>query len=136
MTKIGGHLLRIQGNACFFCHQPVGNSREIDHFIPWSQYGDGGLPNLVAACRLFNNGKRSILAAPEHLEALMIRNRERAPQLIEISKIFSWQCDFGRSGRIAIAAYMDSPGKDLSGLAGRQDRRPCRHPYFNLTWVS
>lgn len=111
LDRIAEGLLDIQAGRCFYCENSLGKQREIDHFVPWSQSGDDGLFNLVAACPKCNNSKRSILAGADFLAALIERNAQWASDLTSISAERSWPADRARSIRIARAAYLGSPGE-------------------------
>lgn len=112
LERITEGLLDLQAGRCFYCATGVGkNNREIDHFVPWSQSGDDGLFNLVAACRECNGSKSSILAGPDFLEALMDRNTAWVTDLSALADERSWPADRLRSARITEAAYLNSPGE-------------------------
>lgn len=111
LDRIGEGLLDLQAGRCFYCETGIGRNREIDHFVPWSQSGDDGLFNLVAACRGCNNRKRSILAGPGFLERLADRNSTWVGDLDSLADERSWPADRLRSARITRAAYLNSPGE-------------------------
>lgn len=65
-------ILAIQENRCFYCQRLFGsvvyikNRRRVlsvnwDHMVPWSYSGDNSPKNFVAACRLCNSWKGSIM---------------------------------------------------------------------------
>jgi HNH endonuclease len=109
LERIAEGLLDLQRGACFYCHTPIGRSREIDHFIPWTYGGDDGIDNLVAACHLCNNRKRATLAGPQHLTEIIRRNQTRDRDLAALSVERRWPRDPDRTHRIARAAYLRSP---------------------------
>lgn len=109
LDRIAEGLLDLQAGRCFYCETSIGKNREIDHFVPWSQSGDDGLFNLVAACSDCNNSKRSILAGPDFLEALIDRNQSWTSDLSSLATERAWPADRGRSHRITRAAYLNSP---------------------------
>lgn len=111
LERIAEGLLDLQAGRCFYCETGIGRNREIDHFVPWSQSGDDGLFNLVAACRKCNGSKSSILAGPDFLEALMDRNSAWVTDLSALADERSWPADRLRSARITRAAYLNSPGE-------------------------
>lgn len=111
LDRIAEGLLDLQAGRCFYCETSIGKQREIDHFVPWSQSGDDGLFNLVAACSKCNNSKRSILAGENHLRHLVKRNQMWAADLAAIGSERSWPCDDQRSWRITKSAYRGSPGE-------------------------
>jgi 5-methylcytosine-specific restriction endonuclease McrA len=113
LDRVGEGLLDLQHGDCFYCHARIGSRREIDHFIPWSHSGDDGLDNLVAACHKCNNRKRATLPGPEHLHALLGRNRAWTADLAAIADERRWPRDYQRSVRIARTAYLQSPDERL-----------------------
>ena len=42
-------LCDLQSSRCFYCDERIMGRADVDHFIPWSRYRDGGLDNLVPA---------------------------------------------------------------------------------------
>lgn len=111
LDRIAEGLLDFQAGTCFYCSASIARNREIDHFVPWSQSGDDGLLNLVAACRECNSNKRSILAGPDHLESILARNEGWAADLSSLANERNWPCDVQRSSRVVRAAYLGSPGE-------------------------
>lgn len=111
LDRIAEGLLDLQAGRCFYCGTGIGRNREIDHFVPWSQSGDDGLFNLVAACHQCNNRKRSILAGPDFLESLIARNTGWTTDLESLADERSWPADRLRTARITRAAYTTSPAE-------------------------
>ena len=111
LERIAEGLLDLQRGNCFYCHTPIGRSREIDHFIPWTYSGDDGIDNLVAACHRCNNSKRATLAGPEHLAQIIRRNQTWDQDLAALSVERRWPRDSDRTHRITRAAYLRSPGE-------------------------
>jgi hypothetical protein len=109
LQRIGEGLLDIQSARCIYCEVRIGKNREIDHFIPWSQSGDDGLFNLVAACRGCNGGKSATLAGPEFVSRLLERNDKRRVDLTALGGEREWPADERRSRRIARASYLLAP---------------------------
>ncbi len=68
----------IQQNTCFYCARVLGNSSEVDHFIPWSRYPADLGHNFVLAHRACNNDKRDLLASVDHLQHWVDRNKQHA----------------------------------------------------------
>lgn len=67
-----------QDGDCLYCHRPLRNPIDVDHFIPRSLYEADWAANLVAAHKGCNADKRDRLAQTGHLGALLQRNeRER-----------------------------------------------------------
>jgi len=109
LERIGEGLLDIQAGRCIYCQASIGKYREIDHFIPWSQSGDDGLFNLVAACRKCNGSKSATLAGPDFVAAVGERNSNWHGDLSALAEERGWPADRERSGRIAKASYLLAP---------------------------
>jgi 5-methylcytosine-specific restriction endonuclease McrA len=56
-----------QNGNCFYCNRGLGDSIQVDHFIPWSRYPVDLGHNFVLAHATCNNGKSDHLAAEDHL---------------------------------------------------------------------
>jgi len=74
LGRIVDGLRDLQHGRCFYCPGPLRERVEVDHFIPWAQYGRDLGHNFVLAHRSCNQDKRDMLAAPAHLERWMERN--------------------------------------------------------------
>ena len=105
LERIGEGLLDLQSGRCFYCKTSLARIREIDHFVPWSQSGDDGLSNLVAACRKCNSSKSSILAGPEYLERLLVRNTDWKSDLPSLANERTCRHDPPRPNRVIESAY-------------------------------
>ncbi|MSR21892.1 MAG: HNH endonuclease [Gemmatimonadetes bacterium] len=69
-------LLRdVQEGRCFYCTRPIAARADVDHFIPWRRYPLDLGHNLVLAHPACNSKKSDLLAAEEHLERWVERNR-------------------------------------------------------------
>lgn len=76
-------LLEIQKGSCFYCHEALRQTGEVDHFVPWSRYPVDLGHNFVLAHRVCNAKKRDHLAAEPHLAAWRERNDLHARPLSE-----------------------------------------------------
>ena len=74
-------LRELQQNLCFYCHRPMSNQLDVDHFVPWALYPLDLGHNFVAAHRECNAAKRDRLASEEHLSAWVERNRQFGQRL-------------------------------------------------------
>lgn len=74
-------LLELQEDTCFYCHAPLRQTGEVDHFVPWSRYPVDLGHNFVLAHRACNGKKRDYLAAEPHLAAWRERNDRHAQAL-------------------------------------------------------
>lgn len=123
LERIGEGLLDIQSGRCIYCETRIGKDREIDHFIPWSQSGDDGLFNLVAACRKCNGSKSAMLAGPDFVSAVFARNDEWQGDLSALAEERGWPADRERSGRIANASYLLAPDEKPLWMGARPETR-------------
>ncbi|HZE16867.1 MAG TPA: HNH endonuclease, partial [Mycobacterium sp.] len=69
------------GPHCFYCgtHLPVNSP--VDHVLPWSLVGIGGLANLVLACARCNGDKSGALPAVSIVDRVLERDREVLEQI-------------------------------------------------------
>lgn len=51
--------LELQGGLCFYCGEPLGEDRHVDHFIPLARGGSNGPENIVLACASCNMRKHT-----------------------------------------------------------------------------
>jgi hypothetical protein len=109
LERVAEGLVDLQHGYCFYCDTAIRSRREIDHFIPWSHYGDDGLDNLVAACRRCNSDKRATLPGPPHLADLIRRNQVSGADVGALAEERRWPRDRQRSTLIARTAYLRSP---------------------------
>ena len=84
-------LLDLQDGRCFYCGDALGRSAEVDHFIPWAQYPDDGIGNLVVADAGCNGAKRDFLAAGEHVRRWRQRNLAEGLALVGIADSVRWE---------------------------------------------
>ena len=61
-------------DTCFYCGVRLGDSMEVDHFIPWSYVLEDNLWNMVLACRSCNRKKGNQLPDVRHLEKIYAQN--------------------------------------------------------------
>ena len=76
-------LLDVQERQCFYCHNELRTSMEVDHFIPWSRYPTDLGHNFVLAHPRCNNSKSDYLTAEQHLQSWAERSRTRSEELAE-----------------------------------------------------
>lgn len=74
-------LIDVQAGMCFYCGRALGNSADVDHFIPWSRYPIDLGHNFVLAHGTCNRSKSDHLAAEPHLERWVERNARDAGTL-------------------------------------------------------
>ena len=97
-------LIDIQKRHCFYCSREL-NTSEVDHFIPWSRYGNDLGHNFVLACRECNNDKRDLLASERHLERWVRRNDDHGDTLREYFVEHQVDHEAGTSRMITRWAY-------------------------------
>jgi hypothetical protein len=74
-------VLQAMQSSCFYCHRPFRAVPAVDHFIPWILYPLDLGHNFVLAHAECNSQKRDLLAAEEHLEKWVERNRTHGTEL-------------------------------------------------------
>jgi hypothetical protein len=123
LKRIGEGLLDIQAGRCGYCDLRIAKDREIDHFIPFSQSGDDGLFNLVAACRKCNGSKSATLAGPDFVLGVLERNERWSGDLLSLGEEREWPVDRERSARIATASYLLAPDEKPLWMGARPETR-------------
>lgn len=119
-------LTGMQAARCFYCGRALRDQLEVDHFVPWSRYPRDLGHNFVLAHRTCNQRKGDMLAAVDHLERWVARNRTREPELQQIFAAARFLGDADASFSVTEWAY---------GLAERsgsrvwvRGRETCRLP--------
>lgn len=84
LGRIVDGLRDMQASRCFYCHGSLRDRVEVDHFIPWVQYGRDLGHNFVLAHKSCNQNKRDMLAAPVHLERWLDRNLSQGSTMQDI----------------------------------------------------
>lgn len=72
-----------QSGRCFYCRGPLSGVTHVDHFIPWARYRADLGHNFVLAHCSCNTSKGDKLAASEHLDRWVERNRLQRSYLAE-----------------------------------------------------
>lgn len=105
LSQAVGVLSEIQQGECFYCNKPITSSPEVDHFIPFSKYGNDLGHNFVLAHKSCNNNKSDYLAAPAHRDNWVNQNLVTHKDTInnELSSYFS--CDIERTLYVSDWAY-------------------------------
>lgn len=107
LARVTDPLRELQGDSCFYCHERLSTTVDVDHFLPWSRSRDDGLDNLVVAHRGCNGDKRDSLAALEHLGAW--RDRSQRSELDAVASASRWSRDARRTSSLGMALYRWSP---------------------------
>ena len=110
LKPVKTEIKKLCGEKCFYCGEPLPQSYEIDHFIPWARYPDNGILNLVAADRTCNGNKSDFVASVEHLEKWMKYTTDKSSRLEEIAKKKKWEHNPEKTLGVAKSIY--------SGLSG------------------
>jgi hypothetical protein len=76
-----GSVQAVQGDACFYCDEPIGGTPVVDHFLPWTRYRRDLGHNFVLAHDRCNQAKSDHLASCEHLERWCRRNEQHGREL-------------------------------------------------------
>lgn len=98
-------LFEIQKGNCFYCNKPLGNSKQVDHFIPFARYAHDLGHNFVLAHGKCNNAKRDLLAAPKFKDEWI--NQNLVIHEKEITKALEsyFYCDAAKSLAVSDWAY-------------------------------
>lgn len=98
-------LLEIQKGNCFYCKKPLGNSKQVDHFIPFARYAHDLGHNFVLAHGKCNNAKRDLLAAPKFKDDWINQNLVLHEHVITKGLESYFYCDAAKSLAVADWAY-------------------------------
>lgn len=98
-------LYDIQQGECFYCHKPLKNHQQVDHFIPWSKYPIDTTHNFVLADNKCNNNKRDYLAEERFYEQWLSRNQRYGRQITNETKLMGFISNQQRSETISSWAY-------------------------------
>ena len=98
-------LYDIQQGQCFYCHKPLKNHQQVDHFIPWSKYPIDTTHNFVLADNKCNNNKRDYLAEERFYEQWLSRNQRYGGQITNETKSMGFISNQQRSETISSWAY-------------------------------
>ncbi|WP_296942472.1 HNH endonuclease [uncultured Massilia sp.] len=121
----------LQDDTCFYCQRRLGETGDVDHFIPWSRYPRDLGHNFVLAHRSCNGDKRDLLPATVHLEKWRNRNvlqgaileRELAGQFI---------CDEPTTLRVAQWSYEHGFATSSQSWLGIKDVVPLTGDYRRI----
>lgn len=109
-----GILVDVQKDQCFYCETRLSGKGHVDHFIPWSRYPVDLGHNFVLAHAECNGDKSNLLAAVDHLERWVSRNREHGAALDAEFVRKKLVADLGASRAVTRWAY------DLAARSGSQ----------------
>lgn len=98
-------LTDIQKGQCFYCHNSIKGTPEVDHFIPWSKYPIDTLHNFVLADHKCNNSKRDFLAEERFYDSWLIRNDDYGKLIGSEGKSLGFISNIQRSETISQWAY-------------------------------
>jgi hypothetical protein len=116
-------LREIQADTCFYCHRPLREAGEVDHFIPWARYPRDLGHNFVLAHSECNNDKRDLLAATTHLANWRNRNAVHSATLAnELGGHFI--CDEATMLRVAQWSYSHAYATAAQSWIGRKQVAP------------
>ncbi len=101
-------LFDLQKGNCLYCQKPLAQQSQVDHFIPWSRFPADIGQNFVLAHAKCNNAKSDFLAAEQHLDSWLHRNREHEAELKERLIASALPCDLGASLQIARWMYQQT----------------------------
>jgi hypothetical protein len=97
-------LAELQGSECFYCGEPLGKRREVDHFLAWSRWPNDAIENLVLADHC-NGYKSDHLAATEHLVRWRARLDAVGEELGSLADSIGWPSNRERTWALAQTTY-------------------------------
>ena len=100
-----GLLREVQQGRCLYCEGPINAPGHVDHFIPWRRYPLDLGHNFVLVHRRCNGSKSDLLAAEEHLERWVERNRACGADLEDAFDQLGIQHDLAATLRVTEWAY-------------------------------
>jgi hypothetical protein len=112
-------LRKLQNDRCFYCETSLGETCEIDHFVPWARHADNSIDNLVAAHKDCNGKKSDYLAAADHVVRWRERSARHAGRLEEIAREEAWETRPERTLSVARAIYRMLPDDARLWVSGR-----------------
>jgi len=85
LSIVSAGLTKLSNRLCFYCHQRITGTPDVDHFIPFSSYGRDIAQNFVLAHATCNRSKSDVLAAKQHLEAWLEHISRKAADIDQIA---------------------------------------------------
>lgn len=101
-------LATLQGGTCFYCHEPLADRTQVDHFIPWVRSPNDAIENLVLADSC-NGHKRDYLPALTHVDRWARRLVAHRGDLLDLAARSRWESDDQRSLALARSCYAHLP---------------------------
>jgi len=137
LTELNPFLREQQNGQCFYCENSLDTKTEVDHFIPWIRYPLDLGHNFVLAHGSCNNSKRDHLAAVQHLEKWVLRNRENRETLEFYFNQKDISYDLEATERIAQWAYQqaDNTGGD-AWIEKGSEIQPLGNDWKNILQVA
>lgn len=105
LKKISDLYQDMQENYCFYCHQKIQGTAEVDHFIPWSYYQQDTIHNFVIADKKCNGAKSNFLADTVFLKQWLERNENFGQYIEQASENIGIISNQAASENIAKWAY-------------------------------
>lgn len=110
LEPVRAPLLQLQAGRCFYCQDEIGKDAHVDHFLPWSRFGEDGLANLVVADEKCNGDKSDQLAAPRLVKRWRARNATLESEVAKLAQDLAWDIGTDRTLGLARATYFHLPG--------------------------
>lgn len=105
LTRVRNALLPLQEGKCFYCHSPLNDFMQVDHFVPWVLYPSNLGHNFVLADARCNTDKSDLLADVSHLHRWRSRNESGGERLARAFEAQGVLTDLAASRGIARWAY-------------------------------
>lgn len=129
-------LREVQRGRCFYCESELRSRGDVDHFIPWRRYALDLGHNFVLAHQGCNSSKSDLLAAEEHLERWIERNRTCRDVLNQGFDERGVLHDWPASRRIASWAYGQVHRSGGQVWVERGELRPLSDDWRRLLYPS
>jgi len=105
LQRAAPHLMAISRGLCFYCGRAIGDSPDIDHFIPFSLYSRDIMQNLVVAHGHCNRSKSDTLSARLHVSKWCDYLSENSKALVLAGSEIGQSADGGVMLQVARSAY-------------------------------
>ena len=120
LQLIGTGMTRLFAGRCFYCHQSIQGSPDVDHFIPFSMYGRDIGQNFVIAHPSCNRSKSDTLAAGQHLARWLEQVEKYRDDITEITSTAGVLDD--ESAIMSVARWAYQSGYEASANAWVRQR--------------
>lgn len=132
LKEVSTFLKEYDGAKCFYCGSRLRAAVEVDHFIPWSHYPRDTGHNFVLAHKSCNGKKRDSLAARDHLEHWIDRNKRAGNDFCDHLEQLGFMVDWPSTQTIASWAYQQGLEADSHAWISSDQYEPVDGRYIQL----